>query len=132
MRTVFEANASDNSDDLFYFKGREFPTLMAIYGQAVRRSLLRDYNIDGNAFDSVCFSMLTGSNAKGVPVLSFEKTKDKSGDIHYRLYSRVSGSLKEYEGSFVKLGAQMMREIDKLKNTGNNKVVRANFGNARP
>ncbi len=132
MRTVFEANANDNGGDLFFFKGREFPTLLSIYARAQMTRVVRDYNIDGNGENFVCFSMLTDSRAKEKPVLSFEKSKDRKGRTQYKLHSRVSGELKVYEDSFINLSKKLESETVALQRFADKKVVRVKFGAARP
>lgn len=130
MREIFEAKSKDTGD-LFFFKGQEFGALMSAYSRAIPTCVVRDYHIDGNGEDFVCFSMLTDARAKENPVLSFEKTRAANGDNAYKLYSRVSGNLKTYNGSFISLTKRLEAELSRLQMRRSGNVVRANFGSPR-
>ena len=131
MREIFEAKSND-SGDLFFFKGQEFGALVSAYSRAMPSGVVRDYNIDGNGKDFVCFSMLTDARAKESPVLSFEKSKAGNGDNRYKLYSRVSGQLKTHNGSFIQLTKRLETELQRLQMRRTGNLVRVNFGAARP
>ena len=130
MRTVFEAKSAEG--EIFFFKGRELPALLCAYTRAIPSGVVRDYNIDGNGEDFVCFSLLRDARAKDSPVLSLEKSQNRVGRVSYKLYSRASGALKVYEDSFIKLTAKLEKELKSLKRQADKKIVRPKFGSPRP